>query len=85
MGSVLCQHFPDPELVISDNASYDGTRDVLEEYARAGHRISLSVNAINIGLHENVNRVLEFSRGDSSDGISADDWLEPGYLSTCVG
>ena len=85
MESVLCQHFPDLELVISDNASDDGTRGVLEEYARADHRIRLSVNTINIGLHENVNRVLELSRGTFFRWISADDWLEQGYLSTCVG
>jgi glycosyltransferase involved in cell wall biosynthesis len=83
--SVLCQDFPDLELVISDNASDDGTRGVLEEYARADHRIRLSMNAINVGLHENVNRVFELSRGTYFRWISADDWLEPEYLSACVG
>jgi glycosyltransferase involved in cell wall biosynthesis len=83
--SVLCQQFPDLELVISENASDDGTMDVLEEYARADQRIRLNANAINIGLHGNVNRVLELSRGTFFRWISADDWLEPGYLSTCVG
>jgi glycosyltransferase involved in cell wall biosynthesis len=82
--SVLSQDFADLEFVISDNASDDGTRDVLEEYARLDDRISFSVNAVNIGLHENVNRVLELSRGTLFRWISADDWLEPGYLSTCV-
>lgn len=85
MESVLCQQFPDLELVVSDNASDDGTRDVLEEYAHADHRVRLSVNAINVGLHENVNRVLELSRGTFFRWISADDWLDPAYLSTCVG
>ena len=33
--SVLSQDFPDLELVISDNASDDGTSGFLEEYARA--------------------------------------------------
>jgi glycosyltransferase involved in cell wall biosynthesis len=84
MDSVLSQDFADLELVISDNASDDGTRAVLDEYARADQRIRLSANAINIGLHENVNRVLELSRGTFFRWISADDWLEPGYLSTCV-
>jgi glycosyltransferase involved in cell wall biosynthesis len=82
--SVLSQQFPDLEFVISDNASDDGTRDVLEEYARGDQRIRLSANAINIGLHENVNRVLELSRGTFFRWISSDDWLEPGCLSTCV-
>jgi glycosyltransferase involved in cell wall biosynthesis len=82
--SVLSQQFPDLELVISDNASDDGTWDILEEYARADQRIRLNANAINVGLHGNVNRVLELSRGTFFRWISADDWLEPECLSTCV-
>ena len=39
MESVLSQDFADLELVISDNASDDGTRDVLEEHDLA--RLSL--------------------------------------------
>ena len=83
--SLISQDFSDLEVVISDNASDDGTRDLLEEYARADSRIRVGVNAVNIGLHENVNQVLESSRGTFFRWISADDWLEPGYLSTCLG
>ena len=57
---------------------------MLDEYARADRRIRLSVNQVNIGSHENMRRVLEASRGTFFRWISADDWLEPGCLSTCV-
>ena len=40
MESVLSQDFADLELVISDNASDDGTRDVLAEHARLDDRIT---------------------------------------------
>jgi glycosyltransferase involved in cell wall biosynthesis len=83
--SVLSQDLSDLELVVSDNASDDGTKDVLDEYARADRRVRISVNKVNIGLHENVNRALELARGTFFRWISADDWLEPGYLSTSVG
>ena len=82
--SVVSQDFTDLELVISDNASDDGTSTLLPEYARADRRVRTSVNEMNIGLHENMNRVLEFSRGEFFRWISADDWLEPGCLSACV-
>jgi glycosyltransferase involved in cell wall biosynthesis len=82
--SVLSQGVSDLELVVSDNVSDDGTRDLLEEYARADNRVRVGVNAVNIGLHENVNRVLECSRGTFFRWISADDWLESEYLSTCL-
>ena len=82
--SVLSQDFDDLELVISDNASDDGTGEMLERYARADKRIVLNANERNIGLYENTRRVLQLSRGSLFRWISADDWLEPGSLSTAV-
>ena len=82
--SVLSQDFTDLELVISDNASDDGTIPLLEDYARADSRIALHVNDVNIGLHGNVRRTLELSRGRFFRWVSADDWLEQGCLSACV-
>ena len=82
--SVLSQDFTDLELVICDNASDDGTIGMLEGYARDDSRIALSVNQVNIGSHENMRKVFESSRGTLFRWISADDWLEPGCLSTCA-
>ena len=82
--SILSQDFTDLELVISDNISDDGTIGVLEEYARADRRIRLGVNPVNIGLRENMRRVLDLAQGTLFRWISADDWLEPGALSACV-
>jgi glycosyltransferase involved in cell wall biosynthesis len=82
--SVLSQDFTDLELVICDNVSDDGTAALVEGYARSDPRISLSVNDVNIGLHENLKRTLELSRGTYFRWISADDWLEPGCLAACV-
>jgi len=79
--SVLSQDFTDLELVICDNASDDDTVATLEEYAREDRRVSVTVNPVNIGSHENMNRVLELSRGTLFRWISADDWLEPQTLS----
>jgi glycosyltransferase involved in cell wall biosynthesis len=84
IGSILAQDYADLEIVISDNASDDGTTGILEGYARADRRIRLHRNEVNIGLHENMNLVLRRSRGTFFRWISADDWLEPTYLSTCV-
>jgi glycosyltransferase involved in cell wall biosynthesis len=82
--SILSQDFVNLELVVCDNASDDGTMLMLENYARADARIRLSANQVNIGSHENMRRVLESSRGMLFRWISADDWLEPRCLSTCV-
>jgi glycosyltransferase involved in cell wall biosynthesis len=83
--SVLAQDLGDLELVISDNASDDGTAETLREYAEADARVRVTVNAVNIGSHENMNRVLESARGTLFRWISADDWLEPTALSKLAG
>jgi glycosyltransferase involved in cell wall biosynthesis len=82
--SVLAQEFADLELVVCDNASTDGTTGVLEEYARADPRVRVNVNAENIGIHENMNRVLNLAGGTLFRWISGDDWLEPGYLTATM-
>jgi glycosyltransferase involved in cell wall biosynthesis len=82
--SVLSQDLTDLELVICDNASDDDTVDILEEYARADRRVKVTLNPVNIGSQENMNRALELSRGILFRWISADDWLEPNALSAGV-
>src|SRR5919109_5205949 len=82
--SVLSQDFADLELIVSDNASDDGTVETVEDYARMDPRVRLSINPVDIGSHENMNRVLVAARGKYFRWISADDWLEPGCLSACV-
>jgi glycosyltransferase involved in cell wall biosynthesis len=83
--SVLTQDFTNLELVVSDNASDDGTRELISDLARSDPRIKLSVNEVNVGILANVNRVLELSSGTFFRWISSDDWLAPGCLSDCVG
>jgi glycosyltransferase involved in cell wall biosynthesis len=82
--SVLAQDFTDLELVICDNASDDDTVETVNEFAREDRRVSVAVHPVNIGSHENMNRVLELSRGTLFRWISADDWLEPKALSEGV-
>jgi glycosyltransferase involved in cell wall biosynthesis len=82
--SVLSQDFADLELIVSDNASDDETIETVRSYARMDRRVRLSVNPVNVGSHENMNRVLAAARGRYFRWISADDWLETGCLSACV-
>jgi glycosyltransferase involved in cell wall biosynthesis len=82
--SILRQDFADFELVICDNVSDDGTIPIVESYAQADRRIKLGLNEVNIGAHENMKLTLRRSSGEFFRWISADDWLEPNYFSTCV-
>ncbi|MGQ9889999.1 MAG: glycosyltransferase family 2 protein, partial [Aggregatilineales bacterium] len=82
--SLLAQDYPNFELIISDNASTDGTWDILQEYAARDPRIRLYRNARNIGMTRNFNRVYELATGEYFMWAAHDDRWEPGFISTCV-
>jgi glycosyltransferase involved in cell wall biosynthesis len=82
--SILAQDLDDFEVVICDNRSNDRTVEILQEYAAKDERIRFEINEENIGLIGNFNHVLSKARGTYFRWIGADDWLEPGYASSCV-
>src|SRR4029077_14370589 len=62
IASVLSQDLAELELIVSDNASDDGTIEMIESYARMDRRVRVSVNPVNIGVQGNMNRVLAAAR-----------------------
>ncbi len=84
LDSLLAQDCGDFELVISDNASTDGSWDVLQEYAARDPRIKLSRNNQNRGAAYNFNRVFELAQGEYFMWAACDDWWETGFISVCL-
>ncbi|HKT03530.1 MAG TPA: glycosyltransferase family 2 protein [Rugosimonospora sp.] len=82
--SVLAQEYPHVELVISDNASTDGTQDVCRSLADADSRIRYHRQPQNIGLLNNFGFVLRAARGEFFRWIGDDDRLASGYLTACL-
>ncbi len=82
--SVLSQTLGDVELIISDNASTDRTREICEEFARADERVRYHRQAENIGGSPNFNFVYGLARGDFFKWAPHDDVLHPEYLEACV-
>jgi glycosyltransferase involved in cell wall biosynthesis len=82
--SVLEQHYDRLELVISDNASKDGTEEICREFARSDPRVLYHRQPQNIGLVPNFNAVLHMSRGTYFKWIGDDDWLTPTYVTRCL-
>lgn len=82
--SVLAQDHETLELVISDNASDDGTEQICRELARSDHRVRYYRQPNNIGLLKNFAEVQRQARGKYFKWIGDDDWLAPAYLSRCL-
>ncbi|MFM1896557.1 MAG: hypothetical protein RLZZ385_1631 [Pseudomonadota bacterium] len=79
--SLLGQTFEDFELIISDNASTDGTATICAMYAQRDSRIRVVRQPENIGAVANFQLVLEQAQGEYFMWAAADDlwsksWLE---------
>lgn len=82
--SLLGQTFSDLELVISDNGSTDGTREICRRYAARDRRIQLHENETNRGAAWNYNRVFELARGEYFRWAAHDDLCSVDLVERCV-
>lgn len=82
--SLLAQTFGDFELVISDNASTDGSWRLIEELAADDARIRGIRQPSNIGANANYSAVFLASRGRYFKWASSNDWCAPTLLQRCV-
>ncbi len=82
--SVLEQDHARLEVVISDNASDDGTEAICRELARSDERVRYIRQPENIGLLPNFYAVLHQARGSYFKWMGDDDWLTPTFVGRCV-
>jgi glycosyltransferase involved in cell wall biosynthesis len=80
--SVLDQTFTDFEILVSDNASTDGTVEAV--LGIGDPRIRLLRNDVNLGPGRNYNVLLREARGRYVKVLSADDYLMPDSLERMV-
>src|SRR5207253_4557312 len=81
--SALAQSLDDWRLVVGDNASEDGSADVVRSFGDP--RIRLVQRERNIGYMENTNQLLAEADSELVAFLHSDDWWEPDYLATMVG
>jgi glycosyltransferase involved in cell wall biosynthesis len=82
--SLLVQSFEDFELIVSDNASSDSTRDVVESLASQDRRIRYVCQPENIGANRNYSAVARMARGEYFKWASSSDWCAPTFLAKCL-
>lgn len=84
VGSILAQTLSDFELIISDNASTDGTAEICRHFVAHDPRVRYLRNATNLGAAANYNRVFELSTAVYFKWNGHDDPLAPEFLERCV-
>lgn len=84
LDSILAQTFSNFELIISDNASTDRTREICRAYAARDPRVRYYRNATNLGAAKNYNRVVELASGEYFKWAAHDDLCAPELLERCV-
>jgi glycosyltransferase involved in cell wall biosynthesis len=84
LDALRAQTLTDFEVIISDNASTDGTRDICEEYVRLDKRFRYIRQPTNIGAPRNWNAVVHEARGEFFKWSSGNDYCAPEMLQRCV-
>ena len=83
--ALLGQSYEDFELIISDNASTDGTADICRRYARQDSRIRYIRQSRDIGRVPNHNFLIEQARAELFKWAACDDLYARELLERCVG
>ncbi|WP_116200957.1 glycosyltransferase family 2 protein [Amycolatopsis circi] len=84
LDALLGQTYEDFELIISDNASQDGTEEIARKYAQEDSRIRYVRQPRNIGATPNHNILLDQARGELFKWASHDDLYGRELLAKCV-
>lgn len=84
IASLLGQTYRNIELIISDNASTDGTAGICQAFARNDPRVRYSRLPENIGGVRNHSRVIELAQGEFFMWASCDDLWLPEYVAECL-
>jgi glycosyltransferase involved in cell wall biosynthesis len=82
--SVLGQTHADLELIISDNASTDGTEALCREVVARDPRVRYVRHATNRGSTANFNSLFSTLDGPYVMVLGDDDWIDPGYVAACL-
>ncbi len=84
LDALLGQSFTDFELIITDNASTDGTEEIARKYVAADSRVRYERLARNVGAAGNHNYVFTLARGELFKWASHDDLYGRELLARCV-
>jgi len=82
--SVLAQTWPDLEVLVSDNASRDGTREIVESFAARDPRVRYHEQPEDIGALRNFQYLLDQANTPWVSILADDDVLLPGFYAHAI-
>ena len=77
--SILNQDFTNFELIISDNASTDSTKEICSKFATNDKRVRFFSHEKNLGPRWNFNFILKKAKGEYFMWTATDDKILPGF------
>ena len=84
LDALLAQDYPNLEIIISDNASTDGTGAIAAEYAARDKRVKYFRAEKNSGAIWNFNRVFALASGKYFMWAASDDQRDHSFVRACV-
>lgn len=84
LDALLGQSYEDFELIISDNASTDGTADICRRYEKLDSRVRYLRQKRNIGAAPNQDFLLRQARGELFKWAAADDLYARDLVQRCI-
>lgn len=78
--SCISQTYSNIEVIVTDDASTDNTRKVVEEYAARDRRIKYFRNDANLNFGKNMFKAYSLALGEYIQYLSHDDWLDLDYV-----
>lgn len=80
LDSALTQSYTNIEVIVVDNASTDGTWDVIQAYAEGDQRIRAFQNKTNVGPVRNWRRAVDEASGVYGKILWSDDLIAPDFI-----
>lgn len=82
--SALNQRYENLEVIIVNNGSSDRSAQIAESYAASDRRCRVVHRSHTVSMAENYNSCIEQSSGQFINILSADDILDPDFITACM-